>query len=156
MTSENISGRRLVYVATAISIVVTALWAVLFVPGLDVHPQAIKDGVDNSSKMFFSIQWLAAAVLIVCVVLSLRSGRMISGILSVLLYLAAGLLFLHDFMVFDGAVFYLENYEGFSEEAILMLACVVANLIALILAIKSGNRYRKLIKARGGEEALPQ
>jgi len=147
MTSENISGRRLVYVATAISIVVTALWAVLFVPGLDVHPQAIKDGVDNSSKMFFSIQWLAAAVLIVCVVLSLRSGRMISGILSVLLYLAAGLLFLHDFMVFDGAVFYLENYEGFSEEAILMLACVVANLIALILAIKAGNRYRELINA---------
>jgi hypothetical protein len=145
MTSENISGRRLVYVATAISIVVTALWAVLFVPGLDVHPQAIRDGVDSSSKMFFSIQWLAAAVLIVCVVLSLRSGRMISGILSGLLYLAAGLLFLHDFMVFNGAVFYLQNYEGFSEEAILMLACVVANLIALILAIKSGNRYRKLI-----------
>jgi len=74
MTSENISGRRLVYVAAAISIVVTALWAVLFVPGLDVHPQAIKDGVDNSSKMFFSTQWLAAAVLVVCVVLSLRSG----------------------------------------------------------------------------------
>jgi len=140
-------GRRLVYIATAIVIVVAAFWAVLFVPRLDVHPQAIKDGVDNSSKMFFSIQWLAAAVLIVCVVLSLRSGRMISGILSVLLYLAAGLLFLHDFMVFDGAVFYLENYEGFSEEAILMLACVVANLIALILAIKGGNRYRELIKA---------
>ena len=140
-------GRHLVYIATAIVIVVAAFWAVLFVPRLDVHPQAIKDGVDNSSKMFFSIQWLAAAVLIVCVVLSLRSGRMISGILSVLLYLAAGLLFLHDFMVFDGAVFYLENYEGFSEEAILMLACVVANLIALILAIKGGNRYRELIKA---------
>jgi len=140
-------GRRLVYIATAIVIVVAAFWAVLFVPRLDVHPQAIKDGVDNSSKMFFSIQWLAAAVLIVCVVLSLRSGRMISGILSVLLYLAAGLLFLHDFMVFDGAVFYLENYEGFSEEAILMLACVIANLIALILAIKGGNRYRELIKA---------
>jgi hypothetical protein len=58
-------------------------------------------------------------------------------------------------MVFNGAVFYLQNYEGFFEEAILMLACVIANLIALILAIKSGNRYRKLIKARGGEEALP-
>jgi len=147
MMAKKTPGRRLVYIATAIVIVVAAFWAVLFVPRLDVHPQAIKDGVDNSSKMFFSIQWLAAAVLIVCVVLSLRSGRMISGILSVLLYLAAGLLFLHDFMVFDGAVFYLENYEGFSEEAILMLACVVANLIALILAIKGGNRYRELIKA---------
>jgi hypothetical protein len=147
MMAKKTPGRRLVYIATAIVIVVAAFWAVLFVPRLDVHPQAIKDGVDNSSKMFFSIQWLAAAVLIVCVVLSLRSGRMISGILSVLLYLAAGLLFLHDFMVFDGAVFYLENYEGFSEEAILMLACVVANLIALILAIKAGNRYRELIKA---------
>ena len=147
MMAKKTPGRRLVYIATAIVIVVAAFWAVLFVPRLDVHPQAIKDGVDNSSKMFFSIQWLAAAVLIVCVVLSLRSGRMISGILSVLLYLAAGLLFLHDFMVFDGAVFYLENYEGFSEEAILMLACVIANLIALILAIKGGNRYRELIKA---------
>jgi uncharacterized membrane protein required for colicin V production len=74
-------------------------------------------------------------------------GRMINGVLSGLLYLAAGLLFLHNFMVFGGAVFFLENYEGFSEEAILMLACVVANLIALILAIKAGNRYRELIKA---------
>jgi len=81
---------------------------------------------------------------------------MIIGILSVLLYLAAGLLFLNDVMVFDRAAFYLENHEGFSDKTILILACAVANLIALILAIKSENRYRKLIKARGGEEALPQ
>jgi uncharacterized membrane protein len=155
MKAKKVGGQRLIFIATAMAIAVAALWAVLFVPRLDIHPQAIKDGVDSSSKMFFSIQWLAAAVLIVCVILSLSSGRIISGVLSGLLYLAAGLLSLHDFMVFNGAVFYLQNYEGFFEEAILMLACVVANLIALILAIKSGNRYRKLIKARGGEEALP-
>jgi hypothetical protein len=147
MKAEEIRGQRLIFVATAMAIAVTALWAVLFVPRLDIHPQAIKDGADSSSKMFFSILWKATAVLLMCVILSLRSGRIISGVLSGLLYLAAGLLFLHDFMAFNAAVFYLENYEGFFEEAILMLACVVANLIALILAIKAGNRYRELIKA---------
>ena len=147
MKAKKIRGQRPIFVATAMAVAVTALWAVLFVPRLDIHPQAIKDGVDSSSKMFFSIQCMATAVLLVCVILSLSSGRIISGFLSGLLYLAAGLLFLHDFMVFDGAVFYLQNYEGFSEEAILMLACVVANLIALILAIKAGNRYRELINA---------
>ena len=104
-----IPSRRLIYVATVIVIVVTALWGVLFVPRLGIHPQAIKDGVDSSSKVFFSIQWKAAVILLACVILSLISGRIVSGILSGLLYLAAGLLFFHDFMVFDGAVFYLQN-----------------------------------------------
>ena len=46
-------------------------------------------------------------------------------------------------MVFNGAVFYLEEYEGFSAVAILMLICVGANLIAAFLAIKAGNTSRR-------------
>jgi hypothetical protein len=148
--AREVPCQRLVYGAAAIVIVVTALWALSFAPRLDVHPEAIAEGVDRSSKIFFTVQLMAAVVLLVCVILSQRGGRIISG----LLYLAAALVFLHDFMVFDGAVYYLENYEGFSAEAILMLACVGANLIAAILAIKAGNRYRQLAKARGGGEGI--
>jgi hypothetical protein len=57
-------------------------------------------------------------------------------------------LFFHDFMGFNGAVYYLQEYEGFSVEAILMLICVGANLIAAILAIKAGNKYRHLALPR--------
>jgi len=154
--AKEISGQRLAYSAAAIVIVVTALWALLFVPRLDVHPEAIAEGVDRSSKIFFAVQLLAAVVLLVCVILSQRGGRIFSRIISGLLYLAAALVFLHDFMVFDGVVYYLQNYEGFSAEAILMLACAGANLIAAILAIKAGNRYRQFIKARGGGENILQ
>jgi hypothetical protein len=95
--------------------------------------------------MFFAVLLIAAVVLMASVILGRRGGRIISG----LLYLAAALIFLHDFMVFDGAVYYLENFEGFFAEAILMLVCVGANLIAAILAIKAGNKYRRLTKAKG-------
>ena len=54
--ARKLSSQRMVYVAAAIVIVVTALWAVLFLPRLDVHPQAIRDRVDRSSKIFFAIQ----------------------------------------------------------------------------------------------------
>jgi hypothetical protein len=155
MTRE-IPGQRLVYSAAAIVIGVTALWALLFVPRLAVHPEAIAEGVDRSSKIFFAVQLTAAVVFLVCVILSQRGGRIISRNISGLLYLAAALVFLHDFMVFDGAVYYLQNYEGFSAEAILMLVCVGANLIAAILAIKAGNKYRQLIKSGGGGEKIPQ
>jgi len=141
---------RLVYVAATIAIVVTALWAVLFLPRLDVHPLAVRQGVDRSSNIFFAIQVTAAAVLAAGVILSRRRGRIFGG-MSGLLYLAAALLFAHDFMVFDGAVYYLENYEGFMAEAILMLVCVGANLIAAVLAILSGNEYLKMAKASRGE-----
>jgi uncharacterized membrane protein YciS (DUF1049 family) len=139
---------RLVYGAAAIVIVVTALWAVFFVPRLDMHPEAIKDGAANSSRMFFKYLLAAAVVLLVCVILSQLGGRIISGIICGLLYLAAGLVLFHDFMVFNGAVYYLQEYEGFSAEAILMLVCVGANLIAAILAIKAGNKYRQLALPR--------
>jgi hypothetical protein len=139
---------RLVYGAAAIVIVVTALWAVLFVPRLDMHPEAIKDGAANSSRMFFKYLLAAAVVLLVCVILSQLGGRIISGVITGLLYLAAGLVLFHDFMVFNGAVYYLDEYEGFSAEAILMLVCVGANLIAAILAIKAGNKYRQLALPR--------
>jgi len=147
---------RLVYGAAAIVIVVTALWALLFVPQLGVHPEAIRTGVDSSSKMFFAVQLTAAVVLLLCVILGHQRGdRIITGSISGFLYLAAALIFLHDFMVFDGAVYYLENLEGFSTEAILMLACVGANLIAAVLAIKAGNKFRQLAKARrGGKDIL--
>jgi len=147
---------RLVYCAAAIVIVVTALWALVFVPQLDVHPEAIRTGVDSSSKMFFAVQLAAAVVLLLCVILGQRSGRIISGSISGFLYLAAAFIVLHDVMVFDGAIYYLENFEGFSAEAILMLVCVGANLIAAVLAIKAGNKYRRLATARRGGEDIPK
>jgi hypothetical protein len=135
-------SRKSVYVAAAIVIVVTALWAVLFVPRLAVQPEAIKDGAADSAKTFFKLLLAAAVVLVACVVLSRLVGRIISGVISGLLYLAAGLVLIHDFMMFNGAVYYLEEYEGFSTVAIVMLICVGANLIAAILAIIAANKYR--------------
>jgi len=140
---KSIPSRRSVYIAAAIVIVVTALWAVLFVPRLDMQPEAVKDGAADSSRTFFKFLLAAAVVLLACVILSRWGGRIISGVIAGLLYLAAGLVLVHDFMVFSGAVFYLQEYEGFSSEAILMLGCVGANLIAAILAIKAGNKYRQ-------------
>lgn len=136
--------RSMVYAATAIAVVVAALWALLFVPRLAAHPMAIADRVDHSSKVFFTIQLLAVVVLLVVVILSRRGIRMLSGPL----YLAALLLFLHDFFAFSGAVNYLQLYEGFSTEAILMLVCVGANLIAAVLAIMSGIKYLHLARAQ--------
>jgi len=146
--AKTVPSQRSVYIAAAIVIVVTALWAVLFVPRLDMHPEAIKDGAADSSRMFFRVLLTAAVVLLVCVILSQLVGRIISGVITGLLYLAAGLVFFHDFMVFNGAVYYLQEYEGFSAVAILMLICAGANLIAAILAIKAGNRYRQLALPR--------
>ncbi len=146
--AKTVPSQRSVYIAAAIVIVVTALWAVLFVPRLDMHPEAIKDGAADSSRMFFKYLLAAAVVLLVCVILSQLGGRIISGVITGLLYLAACLVFFHDFMVFNGAVYYLQEYEGFSAEAILMLVCVGANLIAAILAIKAGNKYRQLALPR--------
>ncbi len=146
--AKTIPSQRSVYIAAAIVIVVTALWAVLFVPRLDMHPEAIKDGAADSSRMFFKYLLAAAVVLLVCVILSQLGGRIISGVITGLLYLAAGLVLFHDFMVFNGAVYYLDEYEGFSAEAILMLVCAGANLIAAILAIKAGNKYRQLALPR--------
>jgi len=141
--AKALPSQRPVYIAAAIVIIVTALWAVLFVPRLDKHPEAIKDGAADSSRMFFKFLLAAAVVLLVCVILGQLGGRIIRGVITGLLYLAAGLVLLHDFMVFNGAVYYLDEYEGFSAEAILMLICVGANLIAAILAIRSGNKYRQ-------------
>ena len=146
--AKTIPSQRSAYIATAIVIIVTALWAVLFVPRLDRHPEAIKDGAADSSKTFFKVQLTAAVVLLACVILSQLGGRIISGVITGLLYLAAGLVLFHDFMVFNGAVYYLQEYQGFSTEAILMLICVGANLIAAILAIRAGNKYRQLALPR--------
>jgi len=138
--------RRMAYAAAAIAIGVAACWAFLFMPRLAVHPMAIADRVDHSSKIFFAIQLVAVVVLLAVVILSRRGARMLSGPL----YLGALLLFLHDFFVFNGAVFYLQEYEGFSAAAILMLVCVGANLIAAILAIIAGNKYRQFALPRDG------
>jgi hypothetical protein len=147
--NRKISGRQFVYISAVIAIVVAAAWALLFVPRLGTHPEAVGQGVDRSSKLFFAVQLIATLLLLVCIILSRRGRKIIVG----LLYLAAALILLHDFMVFNGAVYYLEYYEGFSAEAILMMVCVGANLIAAILTIKAGNRYRLLMKAGGGGEA---
>lgn len=144
--------RRMVYAATAIAICVAALWALLFMPRLAVHPMAIADRVDHSSKVFFGIQLAAVVVLLAVVILSRRNVRMLSGPL----YLGALLLFLHDFFVFSEAVFYLQVYEGFFAEAILMLACVGANLIAATLAIISGKKYLQLARGQEGGEDTPK
>jgi len=141
--AKTIPGRRSVYIAAAIVIGVTVLWAVLFVPRLDMQPEAIKNGAANSSRTFFKFLLAAAVALLACVILSRLGGRIIRGVIAGLLYLAAGLVLVHDFMVFNGAVFYLEEYEGFSAVAILMLICVGANLIAAFLAIKAGNTSRR-------------
>jgi choline-glycine betaine transporter len=141
--ANTIPSQRSVYIAAAIVIVVTVLWAVLFVPRLDMQPEAIKDGAANSSRTFFKFLLAAAVALLACVILSRLGGRIITGVITGLLYLAAGLVFFHDFMVFNGAVYYLQEYEGFQAEAILMLICGGANLIAAILAIKAGNKYRR-------------
>ncbi len=146
-----ITLRRMVYAATALTIGVAALWALLFVPRLAAHPEAIAERVDHSSKIFFAIQLVAVVVLLAVVILSRRGVRMLSGPL----YLGALLLFLHDFMVFEGAVYFLQYYEGFSAEAIMMLVCVGANLIAAILAIIAGKKYLQLARAqRGGGDIL--
>jgi choline-glycine betaine transporter len=141
--AKTVPSQRSVYIAAAIVIVVTVLWAVLFVPRLDMQPEAIKDGAANSSRTFFKFLLAAAVALLACVILSRLGGRIITGVITGLLYLAAGLVFFHDFMVFNGAVYYLQEYEGFQAEAILMLICGGANLIAAILAIKAGNKYRR-------------
>jgi hypothetical protein len=146
--AKRIPDKRSLSVAAAIIILVTILWALVFLPRLAVHPQAIKDGVDHSSKMFFKVLLTASAVLATGVILSRFGGRIISGVICGLLYLAAGLIFFHDFMVFNGAVFYLEEYAGFSTVAIMMLICVGANLIGAILAIRAGNTYRQLALPR--------
>lgn len=143
-----IPSQKLIYIATAIAIVVTVLWAVLFVPRLDRHPEAVKDGAADSSRTFFRFLLAATVVLLACAILSQLGGRIINGVITALLYFAAGLLFFHDFMGFNGAVYYLQEYEGFSMEAILMLICAGANLIAAILAIKAGNKYRHLALPR--------
>jgi hypothetical protein len=135
--------RRMVYIAAGLVIGVTALWAFLFVPRLAVHPQAVAEGVNSSSKMFFAFQLAAAVVLLAVVVLSRYAGTRYAGIMiRGLLYLAAILVFLHDFMVFNGATYYLQTYKGFYAIAILMLACVGVNLVAGILAIMAARRPR--------------
>jgi hypothetical protein len=132
------ASRRMVYIAAGLVIGVAALWTFVFVPRLAMHPQAIADGVNRSSKVFFAIQLMALAALLGFIIPSRRGGREIRE----LLYLAGILIFLQDFMVFIGAVYYLQTYQGFYKEAILMLVCVGVNLIAGILAIIAGTKLR--------------
>jgi hypothetical protein len=136
--AKETAARRMVYAATGLVVGVTLLWAFVFVPRLAVHPQAIADRVDSSSKIFFLIQLVATVILLVFVVVSRLGGRMIRE----LLYLAVVPILLHDFMVFVGAIYYLEWYQGFRTLSILMLVCVAANLIAAVLAIMAGRKLR--------------
>ncbi len=138
------SLRRMVSIAAALAVGVALMWAFVFVPRLGAHPQAIAERVNNSSKVFFAIQLVAVIVLLIVVILSRRGAKMLGGPL----YLGAVLLFLHDFMVFDGAVEMIQTYEGFRTVAILMFVCIGLNLVAAVLAIRAGNGYQKLAKAR--------
>jgi hypothetical protein len=137
--AKEMTARRMAYTATGLVVGVTVLWAFVFVPQLAVHPQAIADGVDSSSRMFLTIQLIAAAILMVFVVISWLSGRMFRG----LLYLAVVPILIHNIMAFNGAIFYLQTYQGFRALSIMMLVCVAANLIAVILAIMAGEKQRR-------------
>jgi choline-glycine betaine transporter len=129
---------RMVYIATGLVIAVAILYTFVFIPRLTTHPQAISEGVDRTSKFFFVIQLVAAAVLLAFVILSRRGGRKFRG----LLFLAGILLIFQGLAEFNGAQYYLQTYRGFYAVAILMLVCVGANLIAGILAIIAGNKLR--------------
>lgn len=135
MKGKETASRRMAYAATAIATGVGALWAIVFLPRLAAHPEAIADRVDRSSKIFFGIHLVAIVALLAGVILSRRGIGKLSGPL----YLGATLLFLHDFMALQLAVYSLQFYEGFHAEAILMLVCLGANLIAAILAIIAGK-----------------
>jgi hypothetical protein len=134
----------MVYIATTLVIGVTVLWALWFLPRLVAHPEAIADGVDRSSKIFFAFRLAAVIALIGYLILRRHAGRMIKG----LLYLAVILFFLHDFMVIDEAPYYLENYRGLQSVATLMLVCFGLDLVAGALAIIARNKYRHLTKTK--------
>ena len=143
MASET-ALRRMVYTATGLAIGVAALFAFVIVPRLAVHPQAIADRANFSYIVFFIIQLVAAAVLLTFIIRSRHSGRKIEG----LLLLAGIAIILLGFIVFNGAVYMMQFYQGFYRVAILMLVCVGANLIAGILAIISENKLRHLTKTK--------
>jgi hypothetical protein len=135
--------RRLVYVATGLVIGVAVSFALVIVPRLVVHPQAIAERANLSYIVFFIIQLVAAAVLLIFIVRSRHGGRKLEG----LLLLAGIAIILLGFIVFNGAVYMLQFYRGFYRVAILMLVCVGANLVAGILAIVSEKKLRHLTKA---------
>ena len=137
------ASRRLVYIATALVIGVTVLWAFWFMPRLVAHPEAIADGVDRSSKVFFTFRLAGVICLIAYLILRRNAGRLI----KVLLYFAVILIFLHDFCVIDEAPFYLQFYRGLQSVATLMLVCLGVDLTAGILAIIARHKRRRASSA---------
>jgi len=133
------ASRRLVYIATALVIGVTALWAFWFLPRLVAHPEAIADRVDRSSKVFFALRLAGVICLIAYLILRRPAGRLIKG----LLYFAIVLICLFDFFVIDEAPFYLQFYRGLQSVATLMLVCLGFDLIAGILAIIARHKRRR-------------
>jgi predicted membrane-bound spermidine synthase len=140
---KEIAIRRSVYVATAVALVATVLWAVLILPRLTTHPQAVRDLVNRSSRVFFAMLLVATILLSASVVRIRTRGRMNSG----LLYLAAILIFLHDFMAIECGEFYRDT-EGLRTVSTLMLVSGGTTLVAGILAVTAGAKYRKLIMAK--------
>ena len=142
------ASRRLVYIASGLVIGVTALWAFWFLPRLVADPQAIADGVDRSSKIFFGIRLAAVVVLLAYLILRRPAGRMTDFIQNrvarVLLYLAVILFFLYDFFVIDEAPYYLQNYSGLQLVATLMLVCFGVDLVAGILALIARYKRRQI------------
>jgi hypothetical protein len=137
------ASRQLVYIATALVIGVTALWAFWFLPRLVAHPEAIADRVDRSSKIFFALRLAGVICLIAYLILRRHAGRLV----KVLLYFAVILIFLHDFFVIDEAPFYLEFYRGLQSVATLMLVCLGVDLTAGILAIIARHKRRRASSA---------
>ena len=143
MASET-ALRRMVYTATGLVIGVAASFAFVIVPRLLVHPRAIAERASISYIVFFIIQLAAAAVLLTFIIRSRHGGKKIEG----LLLLAGIAIILLGFIVFNGAVYMMQFYQGFYRAAILMLVCVGANLIAGILAIIAENKLRHLAKTK--------
>jgi len=67
--------RRTVYAGAGLVIRVAALLAFVVIPRLAMHPEATADGVDRSSKVFFIIQLMAAAVLLAFIIRSRQEDQ---------------------------------------------------------------------------------
>jgi len=110
--------KRSVYIATPLALGASILRAVSILPRLTSHPQAIHDRVNRSSKVFFAILLVATILLSGSVIRIRAGGRMNIG----LLYLAAILIFLQDFMTMECAEFYLSlGTKGLRTVSVLML-----------------------------------
>ncbi len=130
--------RRIVYVGIGLVIAEAAFSAFVTIPRMAMHPEVVGHGSVRSYSDFVIVQLIVAAVLLAFVILIRHDLRKI----GVILIISGIVVIVLSFMMFTGAVFYLDEY-GFYDVANLLSICIVANLIAGILfigvAIKLGR-----------------